>query len=166
MLEFKNLVLVSRFPVQSDYWACIRQCKINRTCSISLALRPWAAFNLKCVNVKWSTNAAPELCEASSAALFSPAGPPASPASSSFSLGKAVAGSTRGRWCAALHPEVPRPLLYEPSSPALRCHCHPRRGTAALEHRRRLVWRGRTNTKHRKVLHGCDRKSFHGVSTL
>lgn len=44
------------------------------------------------MNVKWSNKAAPELCEASSAVLFLPAGPPSSPASSSFSPDKAEEG--------------------------------------------------------------------------
>lgn len=147
MLEFKNLIIGSRFPVQSDCWTCIWQCKINRTCSISLALWPWAAFNLKCVNVKWSNNTAPELCEASSAVLFLPAGPPASPASSSFSLDKAVAGSTRDTFCTVLHPKIPH--CYFTNLPARYC------AIIFIITREWLLWRiarglfgGKKKTKH------------------
>lgn len=101
-----------RFPVQWGYWTCIRQREINRTCN-SQPLWPRAAQ--KRMNAKWSNNAAPELCEASSAVLFLPAGPPSSPASSSFSLDKAEAGRgerERERCWTALHLVTPRAVRF------------------------------------------------------
>lgn len=49
--------------------------------------------------MKWSNDAAPELCGASSAGLFLPAGPPSSPASSLFSPDKAEAGRRENVFC-------------------------------------------------------------------
>lgn len=132
MLNFKRLIEGSWFPVQSDYWTCL---------SLSLALWPRAAFNLKVREREmerqcgtwalWSLFSCSLLaCRATIFSCFL-----------LFLSGWSWGRKWRGHAWTAFHPNIAS-LLYKPSSsgPSYPLHHH-RRTAPVRSDRRRLVWR-------------------------